>query len=125
MLNSFMLYGRIAKKEEMKTYGKENTQVVIRFSVAVDFPRKPSNDVYFFDLVAFEKTALLVNKYFDKGDRVVVKGYLKQSSYEDKTSHKKISRVDLVADSLTIIETKKEKEAKDTKDYIADESIPF
>ena len=77
MANSVILTGRITKDLELKPAGQ--TQVT-NFSMAVDNPFK-KDDASFFDIVAFGKTAELLNNYCGKGSKIHPIGNLKQDHY--------------------------------------------
>ncbi|MDU3949925.1 MAG: single-stranded DNA-binding protein [Staphylococcus epidermidis] len=80
MTNLTILTGRITKDLELKQAGQ--TQVT-NFSMAVDNPFK-KDDTSFFDIVAFGKTAQLLNDYCGKGSKVLIEGNLKQDRFQDK-----------------------------------------
>lgn len=80
MTNIVVITGRITKDLELKQAGQ--TQVT-NFSMAVDNPFK-KGDTYFFDVVAFGKTAELLNNYCGKGSKIGVEGTLKQDRFTDK-----------------------------------------
>ncbi|PTU83432.1 single-stranded DNA-binding protein [Staphylococcus pasteuri] len=80
MTNIVVISGRITKDLELKQAGQ--TQVT-NFSMAVDNPFK-KDDTSFFDVVAFGKTAELLNNYCGKGSKIGVEGTLKQDRFTDK-----------------------------------------
>lgn len=80
MTNIVVITGRITKDLELKQAGQ--TQVT-NFSMAVDNPFK-KDDTSFFDVVAFGKTAELLNNYCGKGSKIGVEGTLKQDRFTDK-----------------------------------------
>lgn len=80
MTNVVVITGRITKDLELKQAGQ--TQVT-NFSMAVDNPFK-KDDTSFFDVVAFGKTAELLNNYCGKGSKIGVEGTLKQDRFTDK-----------------------------------------
>nr|DAT54076.1 MAG TPA: Single strand binding protein [Caudoviricetes sp.] len=80
MTNIVVITGRITKDLELKQAGQ--TQVT-NFSIAVDNPFK-KDDTSFFDVVAFGKTAELLNNYCGKGSKIGVEGTLKQDRFTDK-----------------------------------------
>ena len=80
MTNIVVITGRITKDLELKQAGQ--TQVT-NFSMAVDNPFK-KDDTSFFDVVAFGRTAELLNNYCGKGSKIGVEGTLKQDRFTDK-----------------------------------------
>ncbi len=100
-MNLTILTGRITKDLEIKQAGQ--TQV-LNFSLAVDNPFK-KDDVSFFDIVAFGKTAELLNNYCNKGSKIAVEGNLKQDRFTDKEG-KNRSVVRVIANRIEFLDTK-------------------
>ncbi|MBE7319114.1 single-stranded DNA-binding protein [Staphylococcus epidermidis] len=101
MANSTILTGRITKDLELKQAGQ--TQVT-NFSMAVDNPFK-KNDTSFFDIVAFGKTAQLLNDYCGKGSKVLIEGNLKQDRFQDKEGNNR-SVVRVIANRIEFLDSK-------------------
>lgn len=92
MTNLTILTGRITKDLELKQAGQ--TQVT-NFSMAVDNPFK-KDDTSFFDIVAFGKTAQLLNDYCGKGSKVLIEGNLKQDRFQDKEGNNRSVRIEFL-----------------------------
>ena len=97
MLNSVILMGRLTKNPvlRMTTTGKN----VCTFTMAVDrnITKKGERTADFIPVVAWESTALFVEKYFLKGDMIAVQGSIQSRKYEDrggdmKTAYEVIAR---------------------------------
>ncbi|WP_436860592.1 single-stranded DNA-binding protein [Staphylococcus caeli] len=101
MMNIVAITGRITKDLEIKPAGK--TQV-INFSIAVENPYK-KDDASFFDIVAFGKTAELLNEYCGKGSKIGVDGTLKQDRFTDKEGNNR-SVVRITANRIEFLDTK-------------------
>ncbi|MGV3031332.1 single-stranded DNA-binding protein [Staphylococcus hyicus] len=101
MANSVILTGRITKDLELKSAGQ--TQVT-NFSMAVDNPFK-RDDASFFDIVAFGKTAELLNNYCGKGSKILIEGNLKQDRFQDKQGNNR-SAVRVIANRVEFLESK-------------------
>ncbi|MBV5158294.1 single-stranded DNA-binding protein [Staphylococcus epidermidis] len=101
MTNLTILTGRITKDLELKQAGQ--TQVT-NFSMAVDNPFK-KDDTSFFDIVAFGKTAQLLNDYCGKGSKVLIEGNLKQDRFQDKEGNNR-SVVRVIANRIEFLDTK-------------------
>lgn len=101
MTNLTILTGRITKDLELKQAGQ--TQV-INFSMAVDNPFK-KDDTSFFDIVAFGKTAQLLNDYCGKGSKVLIEGNLKQDRFQDKEGNNR-SVVRVIANRIEFLDSK-------------------
>lgn len=96
-----ILTGRITKDLELKQAGQ--TQVT-NFSMAVDNPFK-KDDTSFFDIVAFGKTAQLLNDYCGKGSKVLIEGNLKQDRFQDKEGNNR-SVVRVIANRIEFLDSK-------------------
>jgi len=101
MTNLTILTGRITKDLELKQAGQ--TQVT-NFSLAVDNPFK-RDDTSFFDIVAFGKTAQLLNNYCGKGSKILIEGNLKQDRFQDKEGHNR-SVVRVIANRIEFLDSK-------------------
>lgn len=92
--NSVRLIGRVGNAPEIKTFEKGNT--LATFSLA-------TNEVYYNDkgekqestqwhnLVAWGKTAEIVQKFVEKGKEIAIDGKLTYRSYDDKEGIKRYS----------------------------------
>ena len=101
MTNLTILTGRITKDLELKQAGQ--TQVT-NFFMAVDNPFK-KDDTSFFDIVAFGKTAQLLNDYCGKGSKVLIEGNLKQDRFQDKEGNNR-SVVRVIANRIEFLDSK-------------------
>ncbi|WP_322631572.1 single-stranded DNA-binding protein [Staphylococcus haemolyticus] len=101
MTNLTILTGRITKDLELKQAGQ--TQVS-NFSLAVDNPFK-KDDTSFFDIVAFGKTAELLNNYCGKGSKILIEGNLKQDRFQDKEGNNR-SVVRVIANRIEFLDSK-------------------
>lgn len=100
-INQVILMGRLTRDPEMRTTTGGKT--VTTFSLAVD--RQSQDDkADFFDITAWEKLGELVNQYLTKGRRCLVQGRLQHSTWDDKESGKKRSKVDVVATDVTFLD---------------------
>ena len=100
-MNIVAITGRITKDLELKQAGQ--TQVT-NFSMAVENPYK-KDDASFFDIVAFGKTAELLNQYCSKGSKIGVDGTLKQDRFTDKEGNNR-SVVRITANRIEFLDTK-------------------
>lgn len=132
MTNITILTGRITKDLELKQAGQTT---VTNFSLAVDNPFK-KDDTSFFDVVAFGKTAELLNNYCGKGSKILIEGNLKQDRFTDKEGNNR-SVVRVVANRVEFLDSKgsnQEQPKQQANDPFAnatgpidvsDDSLPF
>ncbi len=117
-VNRVFLIGRLTRDVEVSTTkGGKN---VGSFSLAVDKATGEGAD--FFDCVAWEKTAELLQQYTSKGSKVHVEGSLQQRSWDDKDSGAKRSKIEVVVRDVTFLDSKSDS-AQSTQKDVAPEDI--
>ena len=100
MLNVVAIMGRLARDPELRqtTTGKN----VASFRIACDRGRRDANgqsQADWIDVVAWDRLAEFVCKYFQKGSLIVVDGRLQTRSYQDKTGANRTA-VEVVANNI-------------------------
>ena len=91
-MNKVILLGRLVADPETR-YTQNNTAIT-RFKLAVNRQGKPQEGqptADFFNITAWGKTGEFVQKYFVKGQQVLIEGYLRNNSYTDKDGNKRYS----------------------------------
>jgi single-strand DNA-binding protein len=99
MLNEVILQGRLTREPELK-YTTNNVPI-LRGSVAVQrswAPKGEERKTDFFDFTAWRNTAEFINKYFSKGQEILICGALQSGTYEDRHGNKRTSVSILVKD---------------------------
>ncbi len=86
MLNVIAVMGRLVRDPEMRqtTTGK----TVASFRIACDRGRRDANgqtQADFFDVVAWDRSAEFVCRYFQKGSMIAIDGRLQSRNYQDKS----------------------------------------
>ena len=104
MLNQITIQGRLCKNPELR-YTRNQTPVAT-FSVAVqrDYDRDKAD---FIDVTAWRQMAEFVEKYFRKGQMIIVSGSLQMRDWEDKHGNKRVS-AEINADRVYFCESKKD-----------------
>lgn len=131
MLNKAILMGRLTADPELRATASGTP--VCAFTLAVN--RKISADgqtqADFIEIVAWNKTAGFVSRYFSKGQQVAVSGRIQTRLWEDKQGSKRKS-VEVIAEEVYFAEGKKDRQAKAEPSaggfspYVgADDDIPF
>ena len=100
MLNVVAIMGRLARDPEMRqtTTGKN----VASFRIACDRGRRDANGqsvADWIDVVAWDRQAEFVCRYFQKGSLIVVDGRLQSRQYQDKTGANRTA-VEVVANNI-------------------------
>ncbi len=101
MLNIVAIMGRLVADPQLRqtTSGKN----VASFRVAVDRARRDpngQNQADFFDVVAWDRSAEFVTKYFQKGSQIVVEGRLQSRQYQDKNGNNRTA-IEIVANNIS------------------------
>lgn len=90
MLNMICLQGRLVHNPEVKY--TPNGAAVTTFAVAVERNRAGQDgqrQVDYIDVVAWQKTAEFIGKYFGKGSMIIINGSLQTRTYDDKEGKKR------------------------------------
>lgn len=100
MLNVVAIMGRLVADPQMRqtTTGKN----VASLRVAVDRGRRDPNgqsQADFFDVVAWDRSADFVCKYFQKGSLIVIDGRLQSRQYQDKNGNNRTA-IEIVANNI-------------------------
>lgn len=106
-MNTVQLIGRLTKDPEVRY--TTNQTAVARFTIAINKGKdKDGKDLGadYPSIVAFGKTAELVEKYVNKGRLIGVQGRIQTGSYEK--DGKKYYTTDIIADRVEFLESKKE-----------------
>lgn len=123
-MNTVQLIGRLTKDPEIRTTQSGN--MIARFNLAVSRDRDAAD---FPAVIAFGKTAELIEKYCRKGKLVGVSGRIVTGSFEK--DGRKIYTTDVVADRIEFLSRDEAPAAEQPQDIpegfsqITDEDIPF
>lgn len=124
MLNVVAIMGRLAFDPQMRqtTTGKS----VSTFRIACDRGRKDANgqmQTDWLDVVAWDKLADFVYKWFGKGQLIAVSGRLQSRTYQDKNGNNR-TVVEIVANSLNFAGGKTAAETQQGTAYAAPAQRP-
>lgn len=105
MRNKVQLIGHVGALPEIKT--TESGKKLARFSVATNDEYRTAKgekvkETQWHNIVAWGKTADIVEKYFTKGKEVVIEGKLVNRTYNDKEGNKKYFTEIVVNDLMMI-----------------------
>jgi len=102
-INHVVLVGRLTRNAELKY--TNNGAAVGKFSIAVNQRRKKDDqwidEVHFFDIVLWGKTAESLNQYLVKGKQVGVEGQLRQNRWEQDGQAR--SKVEISATNVMLL----------------------
>ncbi len=108
MLNQTVIVGRIVRDPELKN--TDNGKKVTNLTLAVPRSYKNMNGEYetdFIPCVLWQGIAENVVTYCSKGDLVGVKGRIQSREYETEDQHHQV--MELVAEKITFLSSKKDK----------------
>lgn len=116
-MNKVILEGRLTRDVDIHYSTGENANANCRFTVAVDrnFKNKDGQyDADFISCVAWGKTAEFVNKWFHKGDPIILCGNIRTGSYTNKDGVK-VYTTDVYVDEVGFVPAKKSTEGTPTQ----------
>ena len=107
MFNLVVLTGRLTADPELK-YTPNNIPVT-SFSIAVSRRYKAGEETQadFINIVAWQKTAEFVTKYFSKGSMIGIEGSIQTLRYQDKEG-KNRTVFEVVANNVQFVESKRD-----------------
>ena len=106
-MNKVFLSGNLTKDPELKYTQKGKAYARVGIAVKRLFDKDATD---FFNLVAFDKTAEFLTRYFLKGSRIFVEGRLQTSSYEKNGV--KVNATDIFVDQIEFAGGKKDDNPK-------------
>jgi single-strand DNA-binding protein len=111
-INRVNITGNLTRDPELRSTGSGMS--VLQMGVAVNDRRKnPQTGEWedspnFIDVVMFGTRAESVSRFLSKGSKVAIEGKLRWSSWEDKTTGAKRSKVEVVADDIEFMSSRGE-----------------
>lgn len=104
-LNKVIIAGRLTRDPEMR-YTQTNVPVT-SFTIAVSKKANGQEQTSFIDVVAWRNTAEFVDKYFKKGQAILIIGSLSTRSWKDKDgNNRKVTEI--VAEEVQFAEPKRD-----------------
>lgn len=109
-LNRAMLIGRVGKNPEIKQIS--DTRKAAQFSLATTEKYKDRNgetkeNTEWHNIVAFDKTAELVERYVTSGMQLYIEGKLRTRSWEDRDGNKRYV-TEILVGNIQFLESRKE-----------------
>lgn len=127
-------FGRMTKDVEIRY--SQNGTAVGGFSIAIGRKQNGEDVTDFFNCTAFGKTAENIDKFFKKGNRILVYGTLQNDTYTNKEG-KKVTTTKISVESFDFVDSKSESkpDSKPTEnagdgflnipDGLEDSELPF
>lgn len=123
-MNAVQLLGRFTRDNEFKEFGGTS---VFRNNIAVqrNFKNKDGErESDFINVVAFGKTAELLNQYFGKGQQIAVEGRIQTGSY-DKEDGTRVYTTDVIVNQFDFVGSKNDNAAQPAATASKPTSSPF
>lgn len=127
-MNKVILCGNLVRDAQI--IETTNKKTVAKFTVAVQKAFANSNgerDADFIDCQAWNESGKMIEKYFHKGDKILLIGRIENRDYEKDGEKKRINVV--TVESFEFVNTKKHEEKtaehKELKEIEDDGSLPF
>jgi single-strand DNA-binding protein len=107
--NKVILAGNLTRDPELRYLPKGTA--VARIGMAINRTWKTDTgetkeEATFVDVEAFGRQAEVIAQYMKKGKPLLVEGRLKLDQWEDKTTHQKVSKLKVVLESFSFIDSK-------------------
>jgi len=107
--NKVILAGNLTRDPEMR-YTPKGTAVA-RLGLAVNRTYttetgEKKEEVSFVEVDAFGRQAEVISQYMKKGRPLLIEGRLKQDTWEDKNTHQKQSKLKVVLEGFTFIDSR-------------------
>ena len=107
--NRVILAGNLTRDPELR-YTPKGTAIA-RIGLAVNRTWKSETgetkeEVTFVDVDAWGRQAEVIAQYVKKGRPLLIEGRLKQDTWEDKNTHQKLSKLKVVLEGFTFIDSK-------------------
>jgi single-strand DNA-binding protein len=132
IINKVILLGRLVADPETRM--TQSNIAMCRFKLAVNRGGKPQEGqptADFFQITAWGKTGEFIQKYFTKGQQILIEGYLRNNSWTDKDGNKRYSD-DIHATQVYFADSKRSNDnSNDNKaepapyQFSGDEDLPF
>lgn len=129
-MNSVQLLGRLTKDPDITYTNNDNGQMAIaRFTLAINRIKRDEAD--FIRCVTFGKTAEVIEKYVNKGDRLAINGHIQTGQYTNREGQT-VFTTEVIADRVDLIERKENANQSnsndgfmDIPDNVDDSGLPF
>lgn len=111
MYNKVILMGRLTKDPDVRYSQGEQPKAIARFTLAVnrEYQRQgEERQADFITCVAFGSRAEFIEKYFAKGNSILIEGRIQTGSYDDQETGKKVYTTDIVVEKANFTGEKRE-----------------
>jgi len=107
-MNSVNITGRVGGDIELRY--TPSGKAVCNVNLAVDEGFGDNKKTLWLDVTIWDKQAETAQKFVHKGDMLAITGRLSQDEWEDKQTGKKMTKIKLVSESMTLLPNGKREE---------------
>jgi single-strand DNA-binding protein len=138
-INRVCISGNLTRDPELRSTG--SGMAILKMGVAVNDRRKnPQSGEWedvpnFIDVIVFGSRGESLSRFLSKGSKVAIEGKLRWSSWEDKTTGDKRSKIEVIADDVDFMSSRGEggggsytapaAPASGSSDPVFEDDIPF
>ena len=131
MLNEIILQGRLTETPELKTTNSGKSVTSFSLAVERDFSTGDEKETDFINIVAWNKTAEFITRYFIKGKQMIVKGSLQVRKYQTQNGENRYV-TEVIAEKVYFCGDKKTSQGEsyddnngDFAEIDGDDDLPF
>ena len=115
-MNSVILSGNLTNDPTIKSVGADN-KTMATFTLAHN---RGKDDVNFFDCVAFDKKAELIRDYCKKGNKILIRGELKQDVWNAQDGSKR-SQIRVVVQEVEFLSKNENKGQNESQEAVVED----
>lgn len=124
-MNKVILTGRLCKDIELRYTNNQNAVMQNSLAVKSDYKNADGEyDTQFINFVAWNQKAEFLNKYANKGNKILVEGRWNNRDYE-KEDGTKVYISEVIADKVELLESSNKSAASDTQQPQNQYNDPF
>ena len=126
MINKVILVGRLGHDPEVR-YNQQGQMITI-LSVATDESYKKDGEkitkTEWHKIITYGKIAEICAEYLKKGSLIFIEGKLQTRSWDDKNGNKRYT-TEVVANSMKMLDGKKQEDAPTSSQENCNDDVPF
>ena len=106
MVNNVIVMGRLTRDPELRRTSDGTAVTSFTLAVDRDYTKETTQNVDFLDCVAWRKNAEFVDRNFEKGRKIMVKGRLQSRNWTDKDGNNRKS-MEILAEHIYFADSKR------------------
>lgn len=118
--NKVILGGRLALDPTMRDTNTGKCYCTVSIAVNRKGKDQPTD---FFQVIAWERVAEFISKYFHKGSSIMITGSIRNRKYTDKDGKERFT-TDIVAESADFVDSRADNASDEPKTYSSPADVP-